>query len=82
MWRSLRRSKTLREDGPLVYCSYNGRNIAPHNAWGASDFWLGVEMAAQMKLTQLEPTAMPCIEAIEQDILDTWLEAYIEAGTA
>lgn len=45
-------------------------------------FWQGVEIATQMVIAQIDPTAVPDEQAIEQMILAQWLEAYIEAGTA
>jgi hypothetical protein len=35
-----------------------------------------------MKLSQLEPTAMPDMDAIEQTLLADWLDFATEAGTA
>lgn len=60
----------------------NLRECEPHNAWPASMFWQGVEIATQMVIAQIDPTAVPDEQAIEQMILAQWLEAYIEAGTA
>jgi hypothetical protein len=50
--------------------------------WPSEAFWRDVHTAAIMKLSQLEPTAMPDMDAIEQTLLADWLDFATEAGTA
>ncbi len=58
------------------------RDLCPANQWGTDIFWLNVHSAARIIVSQIEPTAVPDIEAIEQMIMREWLDHPTEAGTA
>jgi hypothetical protein len=70
--RSLRfgRTKTLRDERP------------PLNKWRPEDFWRGVHVVSLMVMAQIEPTAVPDADQLEDVILYNILNEVNEAGTA